>query len=160
MQGFALTLAALAMDFVPVEIPKDVLEFSEREFRMTLKTTQTDAITQMRLYVSTDQGKTWKHVRDYRPTAKFVQYKAPRDGQYWFSIQLVLKDGTSSPAQVKDLTPLRKLYINTRRRALKPKKSYEELERETRKLRREVEELRKRVRELTGGRRMEPVRDE
>jgi polyhydroxyalkanoate synthesis regulator phasin len=45
-----------------------------------------------------------------------------------------------------------KVYVNSTRRALKPKKSYDELEREVEQLRMTVKELERRVKQLEADR--------
>ena len=150
MHGFALAFLGLALGAEPVELPKDVYEIGERRFVMPVKfdPDRLGEIKRVRVYVSEDRGATWKHVKDVKSGDKGVELTAPRDGHYWFALQVVLKDGTSDPADLDNLAPTMKVYVNAERRALKVWKSDEDRRREVEDLRKTVELLQKRVREL------------
>jgi hypothetical protein len=150
MHGSALVFLSLALATDPVELQKDVHEIQTRKFAMDLgvPADQRGKINQIRLFVSEDRGKTWKHNRDYKPNAKEAIFTAPDDGLYWFSLQVVYKDGKKEPAELDDLEPARKVYVNTERRTLKVRKSYGELLRENEELREKVEQLQQRIKKL------------
>jgi hypothetical protein len=154
MHGFALAFLGLAFAADPIELPKDVFEMDARElaFPVVCDPERRDKIARIRLYVSEDRGKTWKHHKDCKPTDELLPFTAPRDGLYWFALQVELKDGKSEPADVASLTPAMKIYVNTERKALKAAKSYEDLQREVEELRKTVEQLQKRIKELEGER--------
>lgn len=150
MLGFAWLALAPLFETKLKELPKDVYEVQVRQFAMPigLATNYQDKIETVRLFVSRDQGKTWKHKKDYKPSDKQVFFTAPHDGLYWFAVQLVFKDGGKTPGDLEDLIPERKVYVNTEHRPLKAQKSYEELQREVEQLRRTVEELQKKIKQL------------
>jgi hypothetical protein len=52
------------------------------------------------------------------------------------------------PAELDDLAPEMKVYVNSERSTLKTRKSYEELQREVEQLRRTVEQLQQKVKQL------------
>ena len=107
-----------------------------------------DTIEKIRVFVSENQGKTWKHQKDCTPSDKQLIVTASHDGLYWFAVQTVLKDGTCDPAKRADLVPAMKVYVNSEGRALKPQKSYEELDHEVEQLRMTVEQLQKKIEQL------------
>jgi hypothetical protein len=150
MHGFALAFLGLALCADPVELPKDVEEIQSRQFAMPLNfdPSRQDTIQRVRLFVSEDQGKTWKHEKDYRASDKQVTFTAGRDGHYWFALQIDFKNGKSEPARIEALAPAMKVYVNTERKALKTQKSYEDLQREVEELRKTVEQLQKKIKEL------------
>jgi hypothetical protein len=154
MDGFALAFLGLALTTNPLELPKDVYEIQRRRFAMPICVNRDgrDKIEKFRLFVSEDQGKTWKHEKDYKLSDNLVLFAAPRDGLYWFAVQKVLKDGDSDPAERDDLVPAMKVYVNSKRRAFKVQKSYEELEREVEELRMTVEQLQKKIKQLESDR--------
>jgi hypothetical protein len=133
-----------------VELPKDVYEIETRQFTLPIlgKPVELANVEKVRLFVSEDQGKNWKHKNDYKPSDKRAIFSAPRDGQYWFAVQVVLKDGRREPAELEDLAPATKVYVNSERRTLKSQKSYEELQREVEQLRGTVEQLQKKIKQL------------
>lgn len=154
MHGFALAFLGVSLAGDPIELPKDVYEIPSRRFAMPLRIgpDNREKIEKIRLFVSEDQGKTWKKKKNYKPSATRVVFTAPRDGQYWFAIQVVRKDGGMRPSDQDNLVPLMKVYINSERRVLKPQKSYEELQREVEQLRRTVEELQTKIKQLESDR--------
>jgi hypothetical protein len=149
MQGFVLLFLSLFVDIHPVELPRDLHEIQTQRFAMPIGVANNlhDTIEQIRLFVSEDQGKTWRHKKDYKPSDKQVLFTAPRDGIYWFALQVVLKDGSQIPDDLDDLVAT-KVCVNSERRSLKTQKSYEELQREVEQLRRTVEELQKKIKQL------------
>ena len=154
MHGFALAFLGLTLAADPIELPKDTYEIPTRQFAMPLRVDpdRADQIEKIRLFVSEDRGKTWRHKKDYKLSDKKVIVTACRDGLYWFAIQEILKDGNSEPAERDDLVPAMKVYVNSKRRALKTQKSYEELEREVEQLRMTVEQLQKKIKQLESDR--------
>jgi hypothetical protein len=145
----ALLLVGLSISAVPLELERDVHEIQTPKFALPLwiDPRQTEEIAKIRLYVSQDRGKTWKHVSDHMPSDEELVYSAPQDGLYWFALQVVMKDGKKEPQAVKNLSPSQKVYVNTKRKALKPQKSYEALLREVEQLRKEVAELKRKLAE-------------
>lgn len=143
MHGFALVLLSAALAADPVQWPKDVYEISERHFAMPLNhhSEGRGREKRIRLFVSTDMGKSWTHLKDVQPSDEKVQFSAPRDGMYWFALQIELKDRTL-------LTSPMKVYVNSEGKALKTRKSYEDLEREVEELKKTVERLQKKIKEL------------
>jgi hypothetical protein len=115
MHGLALMLLTVTPSLDPAELSRDATEVQSRDFAMplTLDPDRRDTVKEIRLFVSEDRGKTWKHEKDYKPTDKRVLFSAPRDGVYWFAVQVVSKDGKKDPAELNDLTPAQKVYVNT-----------------------------------------------
>ncbi len=118
MHGFALALVGFTLA-APVpqkaELPADVYEINTRDFAMPLEldAKRKEKIECVRLYTSTDQGLTWTHQQDYTPGDTKVIYTAPRDGLYWFALEVVFKDGKRDPAKLKALEASMKVYVNT-----------------------------------------------
>lgn len=154
MHGLALAFIGLALAGDPIELPRDVEVIQTEQFAMPLlfDAARQAKIKRIRLFVSEDQGKTWQHQQDYQPTDTQATFTAPRDGLYWFTLQVVLKDGAKEPGTERDLAPSMKVYVNTERRAFKVQKSYAELQREVEELRKTVEQQQKRIKELESDR--------
>jgi hypothetical protein len=154
MHGFTLVFLAFAISTGPVELRKDEFEIQSRRFAMALmfQTDKKDNIECIRLFVSEDRGKSWKHEKDYKSPVEKVTFTAPDDGLYWFAAQIVFKDGKRQPGELDDLEPAMKVYVNTQRRTMKVRKSYEELQREVEELRKTVEKLQKKIKKLEADR--------
>jgi hypothetical protein len=152
MHGLALMYASFFFAAEPLELPKDVWEIESREIAMPIRVApgKEEKINRLRLYISDDSGKTWKHVADAKPTDDRFTYKATKDGLYWFALQVEFLDGKCGPAELNQLVPAQKVYVNTERKALKPQKSYEDLVSEVEDLRKTVDRLKKRIAELEG----------
>lgn len=118
MLGAAILILACTQRSLPVELAPGVHEYTERAFALpvTWNAAQRREVELLRLFVSTDHGKTWTRETDVRPGTHRVVFSAPRDGLYWFALQSVLKDGTSEPAELADLTPAMKILVNANRR--------------------------------------------
>ena len=150
MHGCLLALCSLTFSPEPIELDRDVTEIHTQDFAMPLHIdpAREDNIERIRVFVSQDRGKTWKHQKDYKPANARVVFSAPQDGFYWFSLQIVFKDGKMEPPDRDDLVAMQKVFVNSERKALKPRKSYEELQQEAEDLRKEVEQLKRRIAEL------------
>lgn len=69
---------------IPVEISKDKIPL----------------IQELRLYVSTDRGRTWDMVKVAKPTQEHFTFRAQSDGEYWFTLAHVDQQGRVEPADV------------------------------------------------------------
>lgn len=64
------------------------------------------------LYVSTNQGKTWKvHKRIPADKGRTFRVKLECDGSFWFAVQTIGTDQTRDPAELSDLKPDLKLRV-------------------------------------------------
>lgn len=68
-------------------------------------------VEKIRVYVSFDQGKTWHVHATADATAVSVQYNATGDGELWFALQLLKKDGKSDPPDEKGLVASSKVRV-------------------------------------------------
>jgi HEAT repeat protein len=71
-------------------------------------------VEQLRLYVSTDRGKTWKQAGSITPDEEYFTYTAPDDGLYWFAVQVVTKNKEILPATVTAEAVSQKVLVDTR----------------------------------------------
>jgi tetratricopeptide (TPR) repeat protein len=107
-------------------------------------------IEKIRLFVSEDEGKTWKPEKDYKPGDERALFTAPHDGRYWFAAQIVLKNGDSIPAKLEG--PALKVYVNSEGNTSNTQKPCEESEGDVEQLRKKVEHLEKKIKELQSDR--------
>jgi hypothetical protein len=66
-------------------------------FRVNRSPAATDAPTEVRLFVSVDQGRNWSHAATVEPKAESFVYRAPQDGLYSFAIRSVDRNGNLVP---------------------------------------------------------------
>jgi len=67
------------------------------------------------LYVSIDQGRAWSRAAVIRPTDKFFAFQAPTDGQYWFTVAVVYRNGSQVPADPSQSPPQQKVVFDTQK---------------------------------------------
>jgi hypothetical protein len=156
MHGVALVFLTLAFPIEFLELPSDVAEIMARHFALPLQidTEKREGIERVLFYVSEDRGKTWTRTGDYKVTDDHVKFTASKDGLYWFALQVEYSDGKKQPSEATDLTPGMKVYVNTERKPIRVKKSYDQLQREVKELRNKVEELQRKIKELEADRKL------
>lgn len=72
-----------------------------------------EQIKQLHLWMSHDQGQTWTKAETFPPTKKHLNFNAPTDGEYQFTLAYEKFDGSISPADVKTRPAGMKVYIDT-----------------------------------------------
>src|SRR5882672_7859093 len=91
-----------------------VIFFQHRQFNIPFKNDERNVnIAQLRLYVSTDQGRSWQHSVSAAPDARQFRYNAPQDGYYWFAVQTEDKTGVRFPRSEDDFRPSLKVMVET-----------------------------------------------
>jgi hypothetical protein len=112
-----MALAVLAL--VGADPGPDVSVLDTRRFVLPIlvRPDRRDEILSIRLYVSTDEGRNWKIVGEFKPTDDGAPFTAPRDGSYWFALQVISRGGTADPSEVRDLRPGQKVLVKTGRQA-------------------------------------------
>ncbi|HEX3315370.1 MAG TPA: hypothetical protein VHR72_10790 [Gemmataceae bacterium] len=114
MTGLSFALLALFAAAEPADAPTDVVVLRSRNFAMPMSWTQRAEHYQLvRLFVSDDRGVSWKRVSDHKPGDARAPFKADRDGDFWFALQVQRKDGTFEPALVERLSAVMKVRVVT-----------------------------------------------
>ena len=75
-------------------------------------------VNEVVLFVSIDQGKNWSRDSSIRPTETFLPFQAPTDGQYWFNIAVMYRNGSQVPIDVSLSPPQQKVVIDTQKPAV------------------------------------------
>jgi hypothetical protein len=78
-----------------------------------LLTKAPDQIKQLHLWVSADQGATWKEMASAPPARKKFIFTAPTDGEYQFTLAHEKLDGTMVPADVKSRPAGMRVVVDT-----------------------------------------------
>jgi hypothetical protein len=112
-------LAALACLFGGPAPDGEVFTVTTREFKIPLQIApeQLSQVSQLHLYVSADQGRTWKKTATARPSDEAFTYAAPRDGVYWFTVQVVDRQRRAEPAEPGRDGHVLKIAVDTARRS-------------------------------------------
>jgi hypothetical protein len=67
--------------------------------------------TAVKLYVSSDQGKTWQEISSARHDVQYFRFHAPADGEYWFAIRTIDSAGRARPEG--PLAPEQRMLVDT-----------------------------------------------
>lgn len=81
----------------------DVVYLRQPVFQIPIQvaSTRVSDITELQLYVSTDRGQTWRMVRTARPSQQAFTFRAQADGEYWFTLAYVDRDGKVEPEDIR-----------------------------------------------------------
>jgi hypothetical protein len=90
------TASAAAADSLPEPICWRQLAFSI-PFKVAQVQSPEQQPTEVRLYVSANQGVQWEIVQRVSPTEHSFTFRAPHDGEYWFQIRTADRQGQVAP---------------------------------------------------------------
>ena len=116
--GAVLALLLVMVGPEGVDPANDGTVFSpQRTFRIPLDLTSDErgSLSAIRLYVSEDAGHTWVRHSDGDPRMDVITFRAKQDGEYWFTIALVDKDGRQIPDDVRTVEPGLKVTVDTQK---------------------------------------------
>ena len=82
-------------------------------FDFTAPPAEAAELQEVQLHYSVDQGRTWKLYRGVPPSDGKITFEAAGDGEYWFAVQQVYKDGRRRPSRVEGVSPQRKVLVDT-----------------------------------------------
>ena len=71
-------------------------------------------IREVRLYVSDDQGRTWRKYSTAVPEDKGFKFRTERDGMFWFTVQTSDVDGKVKPPVVQGARPQLRIATSPR----------------------------------------------
>lgn len=87
--------------------------FHLRQFRIPFKNEKGLGVTQVRLYVSSDQGRTWQFTATAAPETQYFVFNTPRDGYFWFAVQSVDGQGKLYPPNTESLRPDLRVIVDS-----------------------------------------------
>jgi bla regulator protein blaR1 len=70
-------------------------------------------IRELLLFVSDDRGASWRQAASATPTDKHFSFRAPGDGEYWFNLCTVNKEGVRDPQTPQGHPPANKVIVDT-----------------------------------------------
>lgn len=122
--GFGLKVFTwLALLATSQGAPADVSFMNEKEFQIPITLPADPAfqseIEQLCLFVSTDEGKTWRQEAVASPRDKHFPFVAKNDGTYWFNVSIVDKQKRQYPPDVSAVPPALKVIVDTRKPIVK-----------------------------------------
>ena len=88
--------------------------FPYRKFKIPFKNDEKDAnFAEVRLYASSDQGRTWKFATAVAPEVQGFRFSAEQDGYYCFAVQTVDSQGKFHPRRTEDLCPILHVVVDS-----------------------------------------------
>ena len=89
-----------------------VIFFQFRQFKIPFKNDQPN-ITQVRLYVSSDQGRRWQYAATAAPADQHFRFATPTDGYFLFAVQTVDGQGKLFPQAPEDFRANLRVIVDT-----------------------------------------------
>ena len=112
--GLAFALAFLGLISPGNGLAQTVYYADQASFLIPVYPDPNDKKTQaILLHVSEDMGRTYQFVATAGVLQKTFNYKAPRDGWYWFAVQTQESGGTLKPATMASAQALLKVCVDT-----------------------------------------------
>ncbi|HZZ81310.1 MAG TPA: hypothetical protein VFE62_22595 [Gemmataceae bacterium] len=109
-----LFAGGLALLDAQAQEPAGAIFFQHRQFKIPFKNDQRGlGVTQIRLYVSNDQGRTWQVAATAAPEEQAFRFSTPQDGFFYFAVQTVDRKGTLDPPKVENLRPNLRVIVDT-----------------------------------------------
>jgi hypothetical protein len=103
--------------------PADTSYLNEREFKIPITLPAEPAfrakIDQLHLYVSSDEGRTWRKEGTASSRDESFAFTAPVDGSYWFNVAIKTTDGQTIPTDIGAAPPGLKVVVDTKKPAVK-----------------------------------------
>src|SRR5438128_1424528 len=112
MGSGTLTLALLVLAAGPTP---DVWPINQSTFKIPVHVdlAHRAAIKELRLFVSNDEGKTWKQTAVAAPDQEAFPFTAPSDGVYWFTVCAIDQQNNQDPADIYRVPPSQKILVDT-----------------------------------------------
>jgi hypothetical protein len=118
MGSGTLTLALLVLAAGPTP---DVWPINQSTFKIPVHVdlAHRAAIKELRLFVSNDEGKTWKQTATATPDQEAFPFTAPSDGVYWFTVCAIDQQNNQDPADIYRVPPSQKILVDTTKPAVR-----------------------------------------
>lgn len=110
----ALLAGGLVAAYAPAqESSAGAIFFQHRQFKIPFKNDPKNSVAQVRLYVSSDQGRTWQFTATAAPEDQHFRFSTLQDGFLWFTVQTVDRAGKQFPASFDEFKPNLKVIVDT-----------------------------------------------
>ncbi len=106
-------MAAGALTAQAQEPSAGVIFFQHRQFKIPFKNDPKNSVGQVRLYVSSDQGRAWQFTATAAPEEQHFRFSTSQDGFFWFTVQTVDRAGKQFPASMDEFKANLKVIVDT-----------------------------------------------
>ncbi len=113
--GVALACAGVAPTARAAGDRPKTIYYKWKSFRVPFNVDPADRprLKEIQLWVSQDKGLVWEFYGHVPPDQPNFPYKAPRDGEYWFTVRTKDNQGVLHPSNDKDVTPGLAVIVDT-----------------------------------------------
>jgi hypothetical protein len=91
----------------------DVSYTKQTLFRIPFTTEPNERLKLVQLYYSVDQGQSWHPYDGVPPQQRYFDFRASKDGLYWFTTRTVDQDGRGNPLTMENARPGLKVCVDT-----------------------------------------------
>ncbi len=114
------TLALAGLLSMMAALPPEIMPINDRQIKIPIVlAAQPTQVRELLLFVSSDQGRTWKQEAWATPDKEAFPFTAKDDGVYWFQVCTVFNNGRRDPADMNQLKPGLIVLIDTQPPVLK-----------------------------------------
>lgn len=101
-----------AVEAAPAQEP---LWSRDRAFRIPFEVDANDRarLQEVQLYYSSDRGQSWQLYRGSPPDQPDFSFTARGDGEYWFTVRTVDRQGTMYPPNMNRVSPQLRVFVDT-----------------------------------------------
>jgi hypothetical protein len=100
-------------------LPPEIMPMKDRAIQIPIVLNRPQQVRELMLFVSSDQGKTWKQEAWATPDKQFFPFYAKEDGIYWFQVCIIDQNGRRDPPDLNQLKPGLMVLIDTQPPILK-----------------------------------------
>jgi hypothetical protein len=98
----------------PAPLPKNYINKAVLSLPIQIDPRLQAGLREVQLWVKEDPAKPWAFQQKAPPTQAEFRFRAPHDGEYWFTIVSVDRNGRQTPADLKDEPPGVIVVVDTR----------------------------------------------
>lgn len=111
----ALFLAGGTLCAQGVPAVGEVIPSRDRSFRIPFRVDPSERmrLSEIQLYVSTDSGQSWRLHSNGQPDQEFFPFTARTDGEYWFAVRTVDREGRQYPPTLSGVAPGLRVHVDT-----------------------------------------------
>ena len=107
-------------------------------------------VVSVELWYSSDRGKTWTKAGEIPRDQKYFEFDSKKAGEYFFTVRLLLKDGSAVPKERDELTPQIRVIVSEDGEQPKLRLSDEAADLDVELVRLELDLIRKEIKRLAG----------
>lgn len=95
--------------------PSDVVPSRDPSFKIPFEVSEEDRarLAEVQLYVSIDRGETWRLQASVPPEQSYFPFTARTDGEYWFTVRNMDKQGRLNPRTLAGIAPGLRVLVDT-----------------------------------------------